>query len=695
MVKYEIAKLFHRRQTGIFVLLLLLVNVLVLFRLPLPGVDPYGDYTVTDVRSVYAALPQRPQEAAEALAALEQRLFEGILSCNFDGPLLTGSMEREYPLICRVKERVEAAAYHSAFLQEVEDNAQTLLLSGLYENPDCFGARNIRQSRQVFRELEGTPISLFYSGAVELLPGGRITELLLFLFLLLLALEGILREKQEGTLSLVRPTARGAFPLLSSKMAGMLLLSTVAVFLLYGSNLLIAVLRCGAPDWSASVQSVFGFQGCPRSMTVWEYVLCFFGMKLLWAWCLCGLCALVGAVTGEMSRFMLLLLLALLPSVLFMGDHGLMGCLSLIRSGDTAARLGEYRNLNCFGWPVSVFLLLVGVQLLLFFGTWGATALCHNKLPVVATKGRSSPKVGKLKPRLSILFHEGKKLLLLRGGLWILLLFAVVQIGEAWNHTYFLSRQERCYMSYSRVLQGVPNEEKDAYLVQEEVRFQDLLNRLEGYSQALREGVLDQASYDVLSGSISEELQDQQPFDQAKSQYERVKEEGLVYVCLSGYERLLGFRGQRDLLKHSMLLALVLICGLSSMEAMEKESYMLSLLRTTTGYAKVKRCKRVLCALYALAAALCAYAPHVWGIWQQYGLSGFSASGKSVPQLTLAVGTVGTSMACYGLCSVLFSLLCAFGIRQISAHCGNTIHTILWSNLAVELPLLCIYLLTL
>ena len=67
MVKYEIAKLFHRRQTRFFVLLLCLVNVLVLFRLPLPGVSAYGDYSVTDVRSVYAALPREPQAAAEAI----------------------------------------------------------------------------------------------------------------------------------------------------------------------------------------------------------------------------------------------------------------------------------------------------------------------------------------------------------------------------------------------------------------------------------------------------------------------------------------------------------------------------------------------------------------------------------------------------------------------------------------------------
>ena len=694
MVKYEIAKLFHRRQTRFFVLLLCLVNVLVLFRLPLPGVSAYGDYSVTDVRSVYAALPREPQAAAEALTALEQRLFEGILSCKFDGPLLTGSVEREYSLICGVKERVEEAASHGTFLQEVEDNAQTLLLTGIYEDPECFGARNIRKSRQVFRELEGTPITLFYSGAVELLPGGRITDVLLFLFLLLLAMEGLLREKQEGTLSLIRPTARGGFPLLRSKMMGMLLLSGAAVLVLYGSNLLIAVIRCGAPDRSASVQSVFGFQGCPRSMTVGTYVLCFLGMKLLWAWGLCGLCALVGALTGDMTRFLLLLVPVLLPSVLFMGDHGLMGCLSLLRSGDTAARLGEYRNLNCFGVPVSVFLLSVASQLLLLLGTWMATALCHKRLPVVRTKGHRSPSQGKLKPRLSLLHHEGKKLLLLRGGLWILLLFGVVQVGEARNTTYFLSRQERCYMSYSRVLQGVPNEEKDRYLEEEEARFQELLTRLEGYSQALGEGTLDQGTYNILSGSIFSELQDQQPFEQAKSQYERVKAEGLEYVCLSGYERLLGILGQRDLLRHSMLLVLALLWGLASIEAIERESHMHSLLSTTTGYGKVRRYKKLLCALFALGAALFAYAPFVWGIWQQYGLSGFSAPAGSVPQLVLSVGTVGSALGCYALCAVCFSLLCAFVTRRISALCGSTRHTILWASLTLELPLLCILLLS-
>jgi hypothetical protein len=100
-------------------------------------------------------------------------------------------------------ERVEPIACYDAILNEIDENAETLLLTGRYE-PDTFGHRNILKSREQYRGLSDVQPEVLYSGAVELLPGGRITDLILLLFCLLVGLEILVGEHQVIMINIQR-----------------------------------------------------------------------------------------------------------------------------------------------------------------------------------------------------------------------------------------------------------------------------------------------------------------------------------------------------------------------------------------------------------------------------------------------------------------------------------------------------------
>ncbi len=688
MIKYEIAKLLHRRQTKWFLLLLFVIHIFGFLRLEAPGVEKYAYYTAGDVRTVYTALPQDNETAREALSLRSQALEKGLMAGAYEGTLLTGSISGDCSLIREVRQRVEEAASHGEYLLSVADTGQVLLGTGMYEDPDSFGARNIRKSCEVFHRLEGTEISLFYSGSIELLWGSRFPELLLGFLILFVTMEGILREKQEGTLALIKATARGRYPLFWAKWAAMWLVVTSGVLLLYGSSLLIGILRCGAPLWSASIQSVYGFQGCPWSMTVAEYVIAFVTMKLLWAWSILGLSILCSTVSKAPSTYLFLLSATLLPSVLLMGNWRFWGCMSLIRNGDTATLLSRYENVSVFGLPVSLFALSVIHQVLLLTGGLTLGAYLFARLsPMGKTMGSALLVLRKKRKPRGLMHYEGKKLLMDQRGLLILLAFVLLLSYGMWQGRGDLTREEKIYNYYSTILQGKPGGEKEAFLCSEEIRFQELLEQLEAYGEACYNGTLSQESYDILSGQIMGELSKEPIFEKAKNQYHTAKEWALEYVCLTPYEKLLGKSGQQQLLIGTMAMVLFLICALSSVEAVEKESNMLPLQNTTVENPRARRYKALLSGGYGGLFGVLLWVAFSLEIHMEYGLTGLLSPGDSVELLRLSVGTVGLSLVLYGLWAGTVGALCGLGIRKLSLLCGNTRHTALWSALLMELPL--------
>ncbi len=694
MIGYEINKLFHRRQTVWFLLLLFAIHIYGAWTAEAPGVEKYADYTVADVQAVYAALPRENDTAREVLALREKELEQGLMTGSYSGALLTQSISGDYSLIRQVRQQVEEAASHGEYLLSVADTGQVLLDTGMYEDPDSFGARNIRKSCRVFKRLEGTEITLFYSGGIELLSVTRLPEVLLGFLILLMTMEGILREKQEGTLLLIRATARGRYPLFGAKWVAMWSVVSVGVLILYGSTLVIGILRCGMPLWSASIQSVYGFRGCPWSMTVAEYVIAFLGMKLLWAWSLLGMSVLWATVSKAPSGYLLLFGASMIPSVLFMGSWELLGCISLIRGGDTATLLSRYDNVSVFGRPMSLFTLSVLHQILLLIGgvmigaylfVQGSAMGKSGGRPILSRRKEKRPR--------GILYYECKKLLIYQRGGLLLLAFLLLLSYGMWQSRGYLTREEQIYNYYSFRLEGVHTEEKEAFLQEEEVRFQELIDKLGAYGEELYKGELSQESYDILSGNIMGELNKQPMFEKARDQYHTAKEQATEYVTLTPYEKLLGMGGQQQLLIGTMVMGLFLICALSAIEAVERESNMLPLQNTTVKNRRARGCKALLSGIYGWLCGVILWIAFVLETYMEYGITGFSAPTGSVELLGLSLGTVGISLLLYGLWAGVAGALWGLGIRQISRLSGNTRHTALWSALFVELPLFLVYVL--
>lgn len=244
-------------------------------------------------------------------------------------------------------------------------------------------------------------------------------------------------------------------------------------------------------------------------------------------------------------------------------------------------------------------------------------------------------------------------------------------------------------MAYSERLEGMPNQQKDAFIEEEAARFADLYLQMEEYTSALASGQMQQKSFEALSSRINRQLESEEIFLRAKDQYDRMKAQGYDYVCQTGYERLLGPEGQEDALILSIQLMIALILGLASIHSIETESNMVFLLNSVPGKRDSLSVKAILVTVYAIAAALITFVPHLLAIIHAYGLPGLSANGNSVPLLRLGTHTVFGGLCIYASAIIGLAILAAHVVSLISKKLGNITSTIIMSSVLL-IPPVCI-----
>ncbi len=680
MIRCEISKLFQRLSTRIILLILFAANAFLVWNQQLPGTTLYFDMDASHILSLYAALPE---DASQALKALEQQnntLLDSIILETDAGTLLTSDTYTERKLFSNVIDRVEPVAHYDSILNEIEDNAVTLILSGRYDQCS-FGYRNILKSQERYRLLDDVQPQILYSGSIELLPGGRITDLILLLLCLLVGLELICTERITGTMALIKPTFRGSYPLITTKILAGLFMAFLGTCILYGTNLLIGFVRCGAIPLDAPIQSVFGFIRSPWKISIAVYVLGFFCMKFLWASSVTAIVYLSCCIGRTILECCGIFLLIGTPSVVM---H--RSVLSLLATGDTVRMFSEYLNLNLFGWPVSAFFVSVLVMIVVSVASFrfATTIHIHSSPAMYDRKSKNTIKIGRISTNL--LAYEARKLFLLNGAIWVLVGLMGVQLVTYLNFDAYIGPQERMYMQYSEKLSGPADQEKDNFIAGEAARFSDLYAQMDEYFDAYSSGKINPEAYEALCSGIQRQLEGEEAFLRARDQYEQMKMLGYDYVCQTGYERLLGSEGRHDAIVLAIKLIIVLILGLASIHSIENESNMVLLLNSVPGNRSSLRMKAIIASVYAIAAVVITFVPYILSIIKVYGLPGMLSSGNSVPLLRMGSQTVVGGLCVYAAIAIGLAIFVAHVIAFISRKAGNLARTVIVSSVLLIFP---------
>lgn len=590
------------------------------------------------------------------IAGLQSELWEHVLagSEDYEGELLTGDIYSEMRLVDETAARIEAARGYGEFVRLTCAEAAAKLHSGLFGTDGGFDMRSIERTEEVYSGFLELELPVVFTGGLELLLGCRLPDLFALLFGLTAALILFSRERESGTLCLLRPTKRGHGELYFRKFAAVAAAALIPAALMYALCAVIALSEFGPVDLSLPVQAVYGLTACPYELDIGGFLALFFLMKALWLLACAGFFALAASALRSALALPVCALAAALSFALSALPMNLPRCLNLAAAGDTLRLFDGLLFLNFFGLPVPrlaataafcavLAALCTGVGLALFLRRSAVTA---------AHRSGSLPALGiHLRP----MRHELRKLFLSSGAMAVLGLLLV----QVWVNLDMDSGtvQEAQYRQYSSVLSGVPDTERDEYIEGEAARFDALREDYAALMQSAQGGAAA-----GMGNRLLRELEAEPAFLEARSQYEALAP-GESYVYKTPYERLFGAQGRAGTVSDTAKLVLALSLSLPFFFCMDAETGVEQLIISVGAQRDVRRRKLASAVLFALLCALAAYVPRLAATVMAYGLPEPGASAASLelfsalPEFLPLWGVLAASTLACAAVSVLAALV--------------------------------------
>ena len=591
------------------------------------------------------------------IAGLQSELWEHVLagSEDYEGELLTGDIYSEMRLVDETAARIEAARGYGEFVRLTCAEAAAKLHSGLFGTDGGFDMRSIERTEEVYFGFLELELPVVFTGGLELLLGYRLPDLFALLFGLTAALMLFSRERESGTLCLLRPTKRGHGELYFRKFAAVAAAALIPAALMYALCAVIALSEFGPVDLSLPVQAVYGLTACPYKLDIGGFLALFFLMKALWLVACAGFFTLAASALRSALALPVYALAAALSFALSALPMNLPRCLNLAAAGDTLRLFDGLLFLNFFGLPVprlaatAAFCVLLAV--LCAAGGW---ALFVKRSAVTASRrGRAGPALGL---HLHPMRHELRKLFLSSGSLAVLSVLLLVQV---WVNLDMDSGtvQEAQYRQYSSVLSGTPDAGKDEYILAEAARFDALREDYAALMQSAQGGAAA-----GMGNRLLRELEAEPAFLEARSQYEALAP-GESYVYKTPYERLFGAQGRADAVSDTAKLVLALSLSLPFFFCMDAETGVEQLIISVGAQRDVRRRKLASAVLFALLCALAAYVPRLAATALAYGLPELGASAASLelfsalPEFLPLWGVLAASTLACAAVSVLAALV--------------------------------------
>lgn len=617
------------------------------------------------------------------IAGLQSELWEHVLAGNesYDGELLTGDIYSDMRLVDETAARIETARGYGEFVRLTCAEAAAKLHSGLFGTDGGFDMRSIERTEEVYSGFLELELPVVFTGGLELLLACRLPDLFALLFSLTAALLLFSRERESGTLCLLRPTKRGHGELYFRKFAAVAAAALIPAALMYALCAATAASEFGPVDLSLPVQAVYGLTACPYELDISGFLALFFLMKALWLVACAGFFALAASAFRSALALPVCALAAAMSFALSALPMNLPRCLNLAAAGDTLRLFDGLLFLNFFGLPVprlaatAAFCVLLAV--LCAAGGW---ALFVKRSAVTASRrGRAGPALGL---HLHPMRHELRKLFLSSGSLAVLGLLLV----QVWVNLDMDSGtvQEAQYRQYSSVLSGAPGAEKDEYIEGEAARFDALREDYAALMQSAQGGAAA-----GMGNRLLHELEAEPAFHEARSQYEALAP-GESYVYKTPYERLFGAQGRADAVSDTAKLVLALSLSLPFFFCMDAETGVEQLIISVGAQRDVRRRKLASAVLFALLCALAAYVPRLAATALAYGLPELGASAASLelfsalPEFLPLWGVLAASTLACAAVSVLAALVTSLvSSKTRSSIASVLICTVLFEGLCL------------
>jgi hypothetical protein len=570
----------------------------------------------------------------------------------------------------------EECKNYPEYLNSIKKQTDSMSSVTIWGNNDTFSYRNIKKTPSAYKNLSEEPLPLAASFGLENTFTSPFTDLL-GIFLVFMAVCGIiLKDREQGVMSLLLSMPKGKTNLIVSKLTAISIITSFIAVLLFAENLIIGGILYGIGDLHRPIQSVFGFYQCNLALTVGEFLLLFFIVKiaayLLFAMIFSLICTIsknnlvIYIVSGTVCLISFLCYKYISQNSAFQLIH----YWNPIKFTQTTEIFNTYQNVNLFGYPVSLkisaIILIISVILLI--------ALCCifavEKIGNIQYKGVYLKNYHRRKDKLhSRFFYICYRSLIINKG--IILVFALIFMSAIFSASFSrqYSNDDIYYENFTTELSGKVTDDTLNFIIEKEQQYADVEKEIEKIQSSENVNI-----YKV--GLLSKKLNDRTAFERLKLRVETIQANnynGEIFYD-TGYERFFNYSNDDEKIFMLLFMTFFLVMILSPIASSDKKTDMIKIIYSTkygkNGYYKSLFSYSALCGLFSSSLF---FIPYIISILNKYGTEGITASIQSI-QLFSNLNipfSVGSFIIFFIAIHVIVSIICSIAISGISSLCKS------------------------
>lgn len=418
----------------------------------------------------------------------------------------TADIEEFYSL---AQEEQEAyISSYASFIDGMEERVERMQSTSLYQDKDSYVYRNLIKSCEDFAPFSGMTLKADNDFGLRALTQYNGSVLFLLVYLAILTYYVLFFERDMNLLLLFKGSRRGHTPLVAAKLSVMVLAAFCYTVLMEGSVILLLGWMYGYGDIERAVQSVSLFRSCTYTLTVGQMLLFTVLIRVVVAVVFACVMFCVGMFfKNEFTAAVLagvVLGLEYLFSRVFSisGSFGGIKCVNPFYCWDIEQLLGEYYNLNLFGYPVGKNMCAAFAAVLLVLLLCNLGIFAFNRTCQIRTEGMLEVfgqwlrgRMGFLGRHTRLLYYEFYKMLIQqkKGVVFVLLLiWGIYEIAGVSKTDYYATAREASYHYYIGRLKGPITEETFAFMDEEEASLKAKWEELMQLENASDEGYADQ-----------------------------------------------------------------------------------------------------------------------------------------------------------------------------------------------------------
>ena len=391
--------------------------------------------------------------------------------------------------------QLEYKESYPVFLEEMEERAKNLKTISVFSSENSYVYRNLEKTCRDFAGLYDSSAQIDNCFGVRELIAYDIGIVFLVLFMLMISWFVFYDERNQGIMLLIKGTRRGHAPLAVGKLGVMLLFSLGYTLLQECSTVLLFGYLYGYGDISRSVQSVSEFRNCPYQLSVGQMIILYIVFRILIGQIIAAFMYGISiCLRNEFTAFATVMVVAGMEVVSakvfsITGFCNGWKCINLFYCWNIENVLGEYQNLNLFGYAVNKneCALVVGGLLMAVCCIGGIWSFC-NFYQIRSTSRFEKVQIWMRKKtaflwrHTNLLGFESFKVMIQQKKVWVVLVLVIICCNEICGlqqENSYAGFYEAMYHAYMKELAGKVTDERISYIQMEEETIADLYKELD------------------------------------------------------------------------------------------------------------------------------------------------------------------------------------------------------------------------